>query len=91
MLDRLVRERDTMPLGQVIKSAAFATKLLGYGNRQGPPPGAAPVHVQFNAVDPAVLAAARERIRQLDRLPELEEAPTATPVAVREENPVKVS
>ncbi len=49
MSERLERDGDTMPLGQVIKTVAFATKLLGYGPGKPLTPGAAPVQVQINA------------------------------------------
>lgn len=49
MSERLERDGDTMPLGQVIKTVAFATKLLGYGPGKPLTPGATPVQVQINA------------------------------------------
>ena len=49
MSERLERDYDTMPLGQVIKTVAFATKMLGYGPGKPLTPSTAPVQVQINA------------------------------------------
>ena len=90
MSERIERDGDIMPLGQLIKSTSFAAKLLGYGPGKGLGPGAAPVQVQINAVGPEVLAEAREKMRQLDKARDAEEK--SVPAAAPEwENPVKSS
>ena len=78
-----------MPLGQVIKSATFAAKLLGYGPVRGLKPDAAPVHVRLNAVAPKLLAEARERMQELARIRDDEEESAPAPSTPQSEKPVK--
>ncbi len=73
MQERLDRDRDTIPLNQLVQMIKMAAKLLGLGGRNSMLPEPAPP-VEFT-IDPEVLAEARERARQVARMREAEEKP----------------
>lgn len=72
MAERLERNRETMPLREVRDTAELALKTLGYLQRGA---AEAPVTVNIAQVDARVLAAARERMRQFNRVQGSEQDP----------------
>ncbi len=65
MTERFERDRDSMPMRELIDGAAMALKALGFGAGKRSPSGASSVKVQVNMVDRELLERARERMRQL--------------------------
>jgi hypothetical protein len=59
MQERLDRDRDTIPLNQLVQMIKMAAKLLGLGGRNSMLPEPAPP-VEFT-IDPEALTEARER------------------------------
>ncbi len=68
--ERIERDRDSMPLGQVRATAELMLRMLGYGATQGRGASPSSVTVKVGHVDAKLLEAAREKMRKYNRMSE---------------------
>lgn len=86
MQERVEQERHTLGLTALRETAAMALKACGYGPK---PQGNTPtLNVNVGLIDPARLAAARERMRQVQAL---QSAPAPAPTSDATPQPLPVS
>ncbi len=68
--ERIERDRDSMPLGQVRDTAELMLRMLGYGATQGRGASPSSVTVKVGHVDAKLLEAAREKMRKQNMMSE---------------------